>query len=104
MQDFKISVIGAGFVGLTTSLGLARKGFNVLCIEKNRTKLLKLKKNKVYFYEPMLEENLKILQRKKKIEFSENFAPDKNKINVIFICVGTPVKKKVAMISLKFKK
>ncbi len=94
MKNFKISVIGAGFVGLTTSLGLASKGFKVLCVEKNRSKLLKLKKNKVFFYEPMLEKNLKILQKKKKIEFSENFEPDKNKINVVFVCVGTPVKKK----------
>ena len=39
----KITVIGAGYVGLVQSVCLADFGFNVTCIEKNLDKLEELK-------------------------------------------------------------
>ena len=37
----RVSIIGAGYVGLTTAVGLASQGHNVKCIEidKNRVNL-----------------------------------------------------------------
>lgn len=94
MKNYKISVVGAGFVGLTTSLGLASKGHDILCIDNDRSKIFNLKKNKIPFFEPYLKKNLKLLQKKKKIKFKLTFEPKKNITNVVFICVGTPVKKR----------
>ena len=51
----KITVIGAGYVGLVQSVCLADFGFNVTCIEKNLDKLEELKLGKIPFYEPGLE-------------------------------------------------
>ena len=94
MKNYKISVVGAGFVGLTTSLGLASKGHDILCIDNDRSKIFNLKKNKIPFFEPYLKKNLKLIQKKKKIKFKLTFEPKKNITNVVFICVGTPVKKR----------
>mgnify|MGYP003309804866 CR=1 FL=1 len=58
----KITVIGAGYVGLVQSVCLAESGFNVTCIEKNLDKLVKLKFGKTPFYEPNLENLLRKTQ------------------------------------------
>ena len=93
MKKFKISVFGSSFVGLTTAVGLSIKGFHVRSIDKNQSLINSLKKGKVPFKEPFLEENLRYCLEKKRINFSSKFQPD-NDLNVVFICVGTPLDKK----------
>ena len=51
----KITVIGAGYVGLVQSVCLADTGFNITCIENNSDKLKELKSGRIPFYEPGLE-------------------------------------------------
>lgn len=85
-----IHVIGLGFVGLTTLLGFASKGFEVVGVENNSLRLNTLKNNKIPFKEPNLE---KILRKQKKIILSKTLVKLKNKNNFFFICVGTPNKK-----------
>ena len=38
-----ISIIGSGYVGLTTGIGLALKGYKVICtdIDKNKVNMIK---------------------------------------------------------------
>ena len=55
----KISIIGAGYVGLVQGACLSDFGFDVTCIEKNPEKLRELKFGRVPFYEPGLDEILK---------------------------------------------
>ena len=52
----KITVIGAGYVGLVQSVCLADFGFNITCIEKDSNKLRELKFGKIPFYEPGLDD------------------------------------------------
>ena len=85
-----IHVIGLGFVGLTTLLGFASKGFDVVGVETSSLRLNTLKNNKIPFKEPNLE---KILRKQKNIIFSKKLIKLKNKNNFFFICVGTPNKK-----------
>lgn len=87
-----ITVLGLGFVGLTTALGFSKKGFKVYGIDTNKERLQSLKSYQVPFYEPHLD---KVLQE----ELGENFFVDAslqeavNDSQVIFICVGTPENK-----------
>lgn len=84
-----ISIIGLGFVGLTTGLGFAKKGFRTYGFDINEERLSSLKNLKVPFYEPHLAEVLGET-------LNETFFLDtpfeeaiKNS-EAIFICVGTP--------------
>ena len=90
----KITIIGAGYVGLVQAVGLAALGFNVICSEKDFDKLRELKFGRIPFYEPglqnLLRRNLKNNRLNFKYEYSENIS----KSDIIFICVGTPPKKK----------
>jgi len=90
----KITVIGAGYVGLVQSVCLADFGFNVTCIEKNLAKLEELKLGKIPFYEPGLEDLFKKNLENNRLNFTNEYSDNISQTDVIFICVGTPPKKK----------
>jgi len=87
-----IYVIGLGFVGLTTAIGLASKGNKVIGIENNKKKLEHLRKGVIQFHEPYLEQNLKKVNKNKYL-IIENNINFQNSENYFFICVGTPSNK-----------
>jgi len=89
----KITVIGAGYVGLVQSVCLADFGFNVTCIEKNLDKLEELKLGKIPFYEPGLEHLFKKNFKSNRLNFTNEYSDNISQTDVIFICVGTPAKK-----------
>lgn len=92
-MKININVIGLGFVGLTTALGFCEKKFSVTFVENNKLKLNYIKKGKIPFQEPYLKNILKKYYKKKNVTFLTKPNILKNKINVMFICVGTPSNK-----------
>ena len=55
----KISVIGAGYVGLCTAVGFASKGYNVIASDIDDEKAAKINQGIPPFHEPGLQEKLK---------------------------------------------
>lgn len=84
-----ITVIGLGFVGLTTALGFSKKGFKVYGIDTNPEKLALLRQKKVPFYEPHVQE---VLSETLGESFFLNAGLTEavRETQAIFICVGTP--------------
>lgn len=89
----KITVIGAGYVGLVQCVCLADFGFDVTCIEKDSDKLKKLKFGRIPFYEPGLEDLFKKNLENNRLNFINKYSDNISRSDVIFICVGTPPKK-----------
>ncbi len=54
----KISVIGAGYVGLCTAVGFASKGYSVVACDVDEEKIAKINKGVPPFHEPGLQERL----------------------------------------------
>jgi UDP-N-acetyl-D-mannosaminuronic acid dehydrogenase len=88
-----VCVVGLGFVGLTLSVALARKGFKVYGAESNDTIRETLKKGIPHFFEPGLDKFLKrYIGNQIFIEKSvEDFKNEQ--IDYIIISVGTPYNK-----------
>jgi UDPglucose 6-dehydrogenase len=85
----KISVIGAGYVGLTTAACLAQIGHEVFCAESDFDKLKKLQSGVMPIFEPHLGTIVEDTRATRQLRFgSTEEAIDWGK--VIFICVGTP--------------
>jgi UDPglucose 6-dehydrogenase len=85
----KLSVIGAGYVGLTTAVCLAQIGHEVFCSETDVAKLAKLQNGVMPFFEPHLEDVIKGVHKAERLRFGsteEAIAWG----DAIFICVGTP--------------
>lgn len=87
-----ISILGLGFVGLTTGLGFAKKGFKTFGFDINEDRLEKLKNFHIPFHEPHLKE---VLEETSDKTFFLNVPFEKaiQESDAIFLCVGTPEKK-----------
>ena len=53
-----ISIVGSGYVGLTTAVGLAGNGCKVTCIDTDKDKVKQINQGKSPFYEAGLESRL----------------------------------------------
>lgn len=84
-----VTVVGLGFVGLTTALGFAEYGHKVYGIEANSERLDVIKGGKLPFLEPNLDEALIR-------HLNNNFIPTSDwelaisNSEYIYFCVGTP--------------
>ncbi|MFL3014077.1 MAG: UDP-glucose dehydrogenase family protein [Candidatus Neomarinimicrobiota bacterium] len=85
-----ITIIGTGYVGLVTGVGLSEFGNKVICTDINNDKISKLNSGKVPIYEPGLEEIIKRNIQNDRLFFSLDIAASIKKSEVIIIAVGTP--------------
>ena len=84
-----ITIMGLGFVGLTTGLGFAKKGFKTFGFDVNEIRLNQLKGLMIPFHEPYLKDVL--TETNNKTFFLDvNFEDAIKESDAIFICVGTP--------------
>lgn len=87
----KITIVGTGHVGLIAGACFAYLGHKVICVDKDKRKVQKLKKGIIPIFESGLDKILK--NHRKNIEFTENLKDALKKSEVIFITVSTPPKK-----------
>jgi UDPglucose 6-dehydrogenase len=85
----QVTVIGGGYVGLTTSACLADLGIEVICIEKLEEKVTSLNQGVIPIFEPGLEEIVKRNLANTRLKFTTDFESI-NSSDAIFLAVGTP--------------
>ena len=88
----KISVIGIGYVGLSTAAVLEELGNEVMAADADKKKIEGLKRGIMPIYEPGLKEMVERNIREKRLIFTPNNKEVIKHGNIIFICVGTPPK------------
>ena len=85
-----ICVVGTGYVGLVTGACLADFGMNVLCVDKDESKIAALQAGRIPIYEPGLEEIVAKNQRAGRLTFTTDLKSGIQSALAIFIAVGTP--------------
>ena len=86
----KIAVIGTGYVGLVTAVGLAEFGHRVIGADKVSEKIKMIAAGKAPIFEPGLDALLAKNLKKGHLEFSDDLSRTIRQADVIFVCVGTP--------------
>ncbi|PEY38916.1 UDP-glucose 6-dehydrogenase [Bacillus cereus] len=86
----KITVIGTGYVGLITGVGLATLGHSVTCFDINKGKIVRMKQGEMPIYEPGLEQLVDAAVQEKRLVFTSSQAEAFKHADFIFVAVGTP--------------
>lgn len=87
-----VSIVGTGYVGLTTGALLAAAGNKVYCIDIDSTKIKKIKNGTAPFYEPYLDKFIKEGLKHKNLIPTTSYREAIPKSEIALICVGTPSK------------
>jgi UDPglucose 6-dehydrogenase len=85
----KTAVVGAGYVGIATAVGLAERGRDVVLVEEDSGRLAALFQGQIPFHEPGLPDAYSNQHRAGRIVPSANIPA--SGLDVILICVGTPI-------------
>jgi UDPglucose 6-dehydrogenase len=85
----KIAVVGTGYVGLVLGACLAENGNNVICIDKDRSKIAMLEDGRMPIYEPGLEELVR-RNHGERLQFTTDLVNSVAASEIVFIAVGTP--------------
>lgn len=87
----KIAVIGLGYVGLPLAVQKAKAGFTVIGIERKRERVDMVNKGKTYIPD-VVNDDLEKVVKNGKLKATQSFNPI-SEVNVICICVPTPLTK-----------
>ena len=86
----KVSLVGMGFVGLTTAAFFASGGISVTGIDIDAEKIRKMKEGFLPFYEEDLEPLLKSMTQKGMLKLVTDYEPTIAESDMTMIAVGTP--------------
>ena len=83
-------MIGTGYVGLVSGACFADFGHEVVCVDKDKTKIAALERGEMPIYEPGLNEMVAANTRAGRLKFSTQLAGAVAESDAVFIAVGTP--------------
>ena len=86
----RITVIGAGYLGLTHAACLAEFGHEVLAVDTDAAKMAQAASGSVPFFEPGLQELLRKQLDSGRLRFTTSHAEAASFGDIHFLCVGTP--------------
>ena len=86
----KIAMVGSGYVGLVSGACFADFGHDVVCIDKDASKIERLHAGVMPIYEPGLAELVGANVKAGRLTFSTDLATSIEGAAAIFIAVGTP--------------
>jgi len=98
----KLCMIGTGYVGLVSGTCFSDLGNKVICADVDKNKIKKLNSGIIPIYEPGLEELVKKNFSQKRLFFTNDISSAVKNSDIIFICVGTPIKKNSNTADLKY--
>lgn len=86
----KIAMIGTGYVGLVTGACFSEFGHNVICVDREKTKIAMLQEGRIPIYEPGLENLVQKNVNDGRLSFTTDIAEAIPWADTVFIAVGTP--------------
>jgi len=89
----KICMVGVGYVGLVSAACFSEFGWQVHCVDKDERRIEGLKRGKIPIYEPGLADLVARNTAAGRMSFSTGIAEGVEGADVIFLAVGTPMRR-----------
>ncbi|MFA7584632.1 MAG: UDP-glucose/GDP-mannose dehydrogenase family protein [Novosphingobium sp.] len=86
----KIAMIGTGYVGLVSGTCFAEFGHEVVCVDKDASKIERLKRGEIPIFEPGLDSLVTSNVEAGRLFFTTDLAVAAKDAEAVFIAVGTP--------------
>jgi UDPglucose 6-dehydrogenase len=86
----RISMIGAGYVGLVSGACLADFGHEVICVDNDQDKVALLNRGETPIYEPQLGQVIAANIAEERLRFTTDLKNSVADADAVFIAVGTP--------------
>lgn len=86
----RVAMIGTGYVGLVSGACFSEFGHNVVCVDKDESKIDGLHQGQMPIYEPGLEDLVENNVRAERLTFTTDLTSSVKDVDVVFIAVGTP--------------
>jgi UDPglucose 6-dehydrogenase len=87
----RITMIGAGYVGLVSAACFAEFGIDVVCVDKDRTRVEELNAGRIPIFEPGLDALVQRHLESGRLIFASALEPGMLQgIDAVFVAVGTP--------------
>jgi len=86
----RIAIIGTGYVGLVSGACLSEFGHDVVCIDKDASKVETLKAGGIPIFEPGLDDVVAVNSKAGRLSFATDLRHAVKDAEAVFIAVGTP--------------
>ncbi|MEQ1756472.1 MAG: UDP-glucose/GDP-mannose dehydrogenase family protein [Micropepsaceae bacterium] len=86
----RVAMIGTGYVGLVSGACFSNFGHEVICVDKDASKIDRLKKGEIPIYEPGLERLVADNATAGRLKFTTELKAAVPGADAVFIAVGTP--------------
>jgi len=86
----RIAMIGSGYVGLVSGACFSDFGHDVVCVDKDESKIAALNAGEIPIFEPGLDHLVASNVKAKRLSFTADLAAAVREADAVFIAVGTP--------------
>ena len=86
----QITMVGTGYVGLVSGVCFSEFGLEVICVDKNHSRVEQLKQGEVPIYEPGLDDLVRSNLESGRLSFTQELESAFDGSVAVFIAVGTP--------------
>jgi len=86
-------MIGAGYVGLVSAACFSEFGFDVTCVDNNPERLKQMEEGRSPIYEPGLDDLMARNIAAGRLRFSGELGPAVKAADIVFLAVGTPMRR-----------
>src|SRR6185312_9287883 len=98
----RVAMIGTGYVGLVSGACFADFGHEVICVDRDKTKIAALERGEVPIYEPGLNDMVAANARAGRLKFATELPGAVAGADAVFIAVGTPSRRGDGFADLSF--
>lgn len=91
MRSYRVTVVGAGYVGLTSATCLARLGHQVVCVDNDEAKVATLREGRVPLHEPGLATLLREGMASGRLRVTTALRDAVQDADLVLLCVPTPM-------------
>jgi UDPglucose 6-dehydrogenase len=86
----RVTIVGAGYVGICTGLALAEQGHRITVVDVSASRVTQIARGEAPFFEPGVEELLERHAASGAFRATSDLAASARDSDLVFLCVGTP--------------